>query len=100
MLQPWPLNLTSRLSKFFKNQEKMRLKIGKKLKTASLNSTFTGFKKEECTLSCSLLKNFEASSYLLTYKFTHQQPQKRFTSFKKIVEAKKFSCLTLIQKCD
>ena len=37
----------------------MRLNIGKKLKTASLNSRFTGFKKEECTLTCSLLKVFE-----------------------------------------
>ena len=37
------------LSKFFKNQEQMRLKIGKKLKTASLNSRFTGSKKEEYT---------------------------------------------------
>ena len=31
----------------------------KKLKTASLNSRFTGSKKEECTSTCSLLKNFE-----------------------------------------
>ena len=30
-----------------------------KLKTASLNSRFTGSKKEECTSTCSLLKNFE-----------------------------------------
>ena len=29
-----------------KNQEQMRLKIGKKLKTASLNSRFTSSKKE------------------------------------------------------
>ena len=37
----------------------MRLNIGKKLKTASLNSKFTGSKKEKCTSTCSLLKNFE-----------------------------------------
>ena len=37
----------------------MSLKIGKKLKTTSLNSRFTGSKKEECISTCSLLKNFE-----------------------------------------
>ena len=47
------------LSKFSQNQEQMRLNIDEKLKTASLNSRFTGSKKEECTLICSLLKNFE-----------------------------------------
>ena len=47
------------LSKFLQNQKQMRLNIGKKLKTASLNSKFIGSKKEECTLTCSLLKNFE-----------------------------------------
>ena len=45
--------------KIFTNQKQMRLNIGKKLKTASLNSRFTESKKEECTSSCSLLKNFE-----------------------------------------
>ena len=34
------------LSKFLQNQEQLRLNIGKKLKTASLNSGFTGSKKE------------------------------------------------------
>ena len=34
------------LSKFLQNQEQVRLNIGKKLKTASLNSRFTGSKKE------------------------------------------------------
>ena len=38
-------------------------KIGKKLETASLNSRFTGPKKELCTLTCLLLKNFETISY-------------------------------------
>ena len=47
------------LSKFLQNQEQMRLNIGKKLKTACLNSRFTGSKKEECTSTCLLLKNFE-----------------------------------------
>ena len=44
------------LSKFLKNQEQMRLNIGKKLKTASLDSRFTGSKQEECTSTCSVLK--------------------------------------------
>ena len=58
-----------------------------KLKTASLNSRFTGFKKGECTSTCSLLKNLKPKDLelLLTYEFTHQQPQERFTSFKKII---------------
>ena len=34
----------------------MRLKIGKKLKTASLNSRVTGSKKKQGTSTCSLLK--------------------------------------------
>ena len=49
--------------KIFKNQEQMRLKISKTLKTASLNSRFTSSKKGECTLTCSLLKVFETLSY-------------------------------------
>ena len=36
-LQTCPLKLTSMLSKFLQNQEQMRLNIGKKLKTASLD---------------------------------------------------------------
>ena len=64
----------------------MRLNIGKKLKTASLNSRFTGSEKEECTSTCSLLKILKPKDLklLLTYEFTHQQPQGRFTSFKKL----------------
>ena len=42
-----------------KNQKQVRLNIGNKLKTARLNSRFTGFKKEECTSTCLLLKIFE-----------------------------------------
>ena len=34
------------LLKFLQNQEQMGLNIGKKLKTVSLNSRFTGSKKE------------------------------------------------------
>ena len=34
----------------------MRLKIGKKLKTASLDSRFTGSKQEQCSLTSPLLK--------------------------------------------
>ena len=45
--------------KFKKNQEQMMPKIGKKLKTASLNSRVAGSKKEQCTSTYSLLKNFE-----------------------------------------
>ena len=37
----------------------MRLKIGKKLKTAGLNSRFTGAKKEQCTSTSTLLKILE-----------------------------------------
>ena len=46
--------------------------IGKKLKTASLDSRFTGSKKEEFTSTCLLLKNFEPKDpkLLLTYEFT------------------------------
>ena len=46
----------SMFSKVLQNQEQVRLNIGKKLKTTSLNSRFTGSKKEECTSICSLLK--------------------------------------------
>ena len=86
MFQTCPLKLTSMLSKFLQNQEQMRLNIGKKLKTASLNSSFIGSKKEECTSTCSLMKNFETlrPKVTVTYEFTHQQPQGRFTSFKKL----------------
>ena len=83
------------LSKVLQNQEQMRLNIAKKLKTASLNSRFTGSKKEECTSTCSLLKIFEKFlkpkdlKLLLTYEFTHQQPQERFRSFKKLIVWKK-----------
>ena len=47
------------LSKVLQNQKQMRLNIGKKLKTASLNSRFTGSKKEECTSTCLFMKTFE-----------------------------------------
>ena len=47
------------LNKVLQNQEQMRLNIGKKLKTASLDSRFTGSKKEEYNLTCSLLKIFK-----------------------------------------
>ena len=60
-------------------KEQMRQNIGKKLKTASLNSRFTGSKKEVCFD----LITFE-KLLLLTYEFTHQQPQGSFTSFKKL----------------
>ena len=47
--------------KFKKNEEQMRLKIGKKLKTASLKSKVTGSEKKNSvyTSTCSVLKNFE-----------------------------------------
>ena len=51
------------LSKILQNQEQMRLNIGKKLKTASLDSRFNGSKKEECISTHSLFKNFETESY-------------------------------------
>ena len=43
--------MTSMLSKFIKNQKQMRLKSGKKIKTACLNSKFTGSKKEDSNYS-------------------------------------------------
>ena len=58
LLQAWPLKLTSILPKFLKNQEQMKLKIGKKLKTTSFNSRFTGSKKKNCTSTRYFLKNF------------------------------------------
>ena len=45
--------------KIFTKSRTNETKYWKKLKTASLNPRFTGFKKEECTSTCSLLKNFE-----------------------------------------
>ena len=77
------------LSKFLQNQEQMRLNIGKKFKTASLDSRFTGSKNEECTSTCSMLTfgkflKPEDLELLLTYELTHQQPQGRFTSFKRL----------------
>ena len=38
--------------KHVKNQEQMRIKIGKKFKTASLNSKFNGSKNKKCTFTC------------------------------------------------
>ena len=57
-------------------------KIGKKIKTPSLNSRFTGSKKEMSISTCSLLKNFQTKvTFSIFCKFTHQQPQGRFTSY-------------------
>ena len=84
MFQTCPLKLTSMLPKFSQNQEQMRLNIGKILKTASLNSRFTGSKQEECTSTCLLLKNFKTlrPKVTVTYEFTHQQPQGRLLHLK------------------
>ena len=41
-----PVEIDMMLSKFLQNQEQMSLNIGKNFKTASLNSRFTGSKKE------------------------------------------------------
>ena len=86
MFQTCPLKLTSILSKVLQNQVQTRLNIDKKLKTATLNSRFTGSKKEECTSTRSLLKNFETLRPKVTVnnEVTHQQPQGRFTSLKKL----------------
>ena len=85
MFQTCPLKLISMLSKFLQNEEQMRVNIGKKLKTASLNSRFVGFKKEECTSTSHFKKILKPKDLklLLTYEFTHQQPQGCFTSLKK-----------------
>ena len=40
------LHLSLKQTELLQNQEQMRLNIGKKLKTAGLNSRFTGSKKE------------------------------------------------------
>ena len=64
---------TDVLKIFRKNQTQMWLKIGKKLKTASRNLCFTGFKQEQWTSTCSLLKNFKTTVLLLVkLKYTHQ----------------------------
>ena len=42
-----PAKIDIDVLKILQNQEQMRLNIGKKLKTASFNSRFTGSKKEE-----------------------------------------------------
>ena len=54
------------INKVVQNQEQMRLNIDKKLKTASLDSRFTSSKKEECTSTRSLLKNFETFRPIVT----------------------------------
>ena len=51
MLQTWPLKLTSMLSKFLKNQEQKEAENRQKIKTDSLNSKFTGSKKERVYFS-------------------------------------------------
>ena len=58
----------------------------KTLKTASLNSRFTVLENNSVLLTCSLLKKICNLMLLLAHKLTHQQPQGRFTSFKKIVQ--------------
>ena len=45
--------------KIFTKSRTNETKYWQKIKTASLNSRSTGSKKEECTSTCSLLKNFE-----------------------------------------
>ena len=45
--------------KIFTKSRTNETKYWQKLKTASLNPRFNGSKKEECTLTCSLFKNFE-----------------------------------------
>ena len=80
------------LNKVLQNLEQMRLNIGKKLKTASLDSRFTGSKKEVYLDLLTFEKFWNLNKHLellLTYEFTHQQPQGRFTSFKKNYSMKK-----------
>ena len=45
--------------KIFTKPRTNETKYWQKLKTASLNSIFTGSKKEKCTSTCSLSKNFK-----------------------------------------
>ena len=74
----------------------MSLKIGKKLKTASLNSKFTG--SERVYFDLFTFEKRENLMLLLKYKFTHQQPQGRFSVIKKNNAWKKLFFFTLIQK--
>ena len=70
----------------------MRLKIGKKLKTATLNFRFTGSEKN----SVHRLVHFWKILKLIVnvcIKYTHQQPKERFTSFQKLWYAKNCSFL-------
>ena len=59
----------------------MRLKFGKNLTTASLNSWFTGSKKEQCTSTCSLVKILKP---MVTVNIKVYQPPITSTSFKKL----------------
>ena len=45
--------------KILKKSRTNETEYRQKLKTACVNSRLTGSKKEECTSTCSLLKNFE-----------------------------------------
>ena len=64
----------------------MKLNIDTKLKTASLNPRFTDSKKESVLWLAYFWKILKPKDLklLLTYEFTHQQPQGRFTLFKKL----------------
>ena len=58
-LQTWPQKFTPMISKKFEKSGTHAAKNRQKIKPASRISRFIGSKKEECTLTCSLLKNFE-----------------------------------------
>ena len=59
----------------FKKSKTNEAENWQKLKKASLNSRFTGFKTEDCASTYSLLKKFWNLMLLLTYKFTTENHQ-------------------------
>ena len=87
-----PLKFTLLLSKFLRNQEQMRLNIGKKLKKQPVSTQGLPVLKRKNVLRLAHVWKFlkpKDLNFLLTYEFTHQQPQGRFTSLKKIIVWKK-----------
>ena len=98
MLQTWPLKLASMLSKFKKKSRTMRLKIGKNLKTASLNSRFFGSKKRRVYIGLFTFENFESKRYCYHTSFPINNLKGAVGYLKNIVVWKSCSFLTLIQK--
>ena len=58
----------------------MKLKIGEKLKTASLNTNFTCSKKMSVLRFAQFWKTCWNLMFPLKYKLAHQQTQERFSA--------------------